>query len=250
MMESPISDPSSAFNPHSTASAMQRTLASAAAQMSHYSANNSQSVGNSNISQHHSHSHPHSGPYSSIFNVSSVIAEQLSVSRGATSAFGINMNTPSSASAAVMQQLQSRFPDHHHHLHHSPHYSTTAYIPERASHSAINCNNMMSSISDIGSSPTPSTDNDSIAEHLHCEENFNHNSNNNEDNKLLTFRRAIQTSSSFSSKANDCGSAFSSKEQKSNLIISENTNGVANIGKKQRHGKTVSKIIKSVISFD
>lgn len=229
MMESAIgTDPlvTSAFSPAS-ASAIHRTLATAA-QMSQY--------GNGNGGNHHHHHNTHGGPYSSIFNVSSVIAEQLSVSRVASTTFGISPVVHSSSSAAAM--LQNRLPELGNHHHHQYHHS---YLPERSSSivNSINNNVLMGSLSEVGS-PAPSTDGDSIVDQFHAEENYTTNS---DDNKLLTFKRAMQASNHHFGNSNKMQDArsYSPKEQDGNLINNNHKNGSGSpIGKKQRQGKTVS----------
>jgi len=179
---------------------------------------------------------PQCGPYSSIFNVSSVIAEHINASRVAAAATTFGLNP---ASAAVM--LQSRLPDHHHHHqhHHHSQYSLLS-LPESGSalnicgNNSIN-SNVIGAMSDMGS-PAPSTDGDSIGEQFHAEDSI---TSAPEDNKLFTLKRAIQASTHFGSKALECSPAFTPKEQENNLI-NGNKNSCNPTQKKHRIGKTVS----------
>jgi hypothetical protein len=178
---------------------------------------------------------PQCGPYSSIFNVSSVIAEHINASRVAAAATTFGLNP---ASAAVM--LQSRIPDHHHHQHHHHSQYSILSLPESAS--ALNIcgnnninNNVIGAMSEMGS-PAPSTDGDSIGEQFHTQDSP---TSALEDNKLFTLKRAIQASTHFGSKALECNPSFSPKEQENNLI-NGNKSSCNSTPKKHRVGKTVS----------
>lgn len=164
------------------------------------------------------------GPYSNIFNVSSVLAEHLNATR--VQAFGLS---PASAAAAM---LHNRIPDQHHHNQ----CSLLSLQPESVStinvctDSPLN-NNMTSDLS----SPAPSTDGESIGDHYHADDSMTAP----EETKLFTLKRAIRGSNHYGSKGLDCNPTFAPKEQENNLL-NGNKNRCTPTPKKSRMGKTVS----------
>ncbi|CAG2109031.1 unnamed protein product [Medioppia subpectinata] len=206
--------------------------------------------------QHHHHQqqqqHQQCSPYSSIFSVSSVLAEHLNATTRAVSgtAFGISPTSAATAAAAMLHHSHHRVPDptahhgphplHHHHSHHS-----MLSLPESAAALSI-CGtatplsaNMLAAMTagDL-SSPTPSTDGDSngIDVHYHTEDS---RGSPPDDHKLFTLKRAIQASAAHyvgAAKVLECSSpSFAGKEQENNIM---NGNKRCNASKKHRLGKT------------
>ena len=181
-------------------------------------------TGSAQMSQY---SGAHCSPYSSIFNVSSVLAEHLNASR--VQAFGL-----SPVSAAAM--LHNRIPDPHHS------HTLLSLPPESATNLNICANTPivgnvmnMSAMSDL-SSPAPSTDGDSIGDQYQTEDSI---TSAPEDTKLFTLKRAIHESNHFGSKAQECNPSFVAKEQENSSMNGNKSRCSAN-PKKTRIGKTVS----------
>lgn len=168
-------------------------------------------------------------PYSSIFNVSSVLAEHLNASRVQ---FGL-----SPASAAAM--LHNRIPDPHSHHNHSllslPSESASTLSQQLCANNSPIAANVLSAMSDLGS-PAPSTDGDSVGDQYHTEDSI---TSAPEDSKLFTLKRAIHESSRYDSKALECNPSFVGKEQENSLMNGSKSRCTAT-PKKTRMGKTVS----------
>ncbi|XP_054169154.1 uncharacterized protein LOC128966331 [Oppia nitens] len=173
----------------------------------------------------------HCGPYSGIFNVSSVLAEHLNASR--VTPFGIS---PGNA-VAMLHNRHIPDPSHHHHS------SQCSMLSIQDSAAALSiCGNVgingnpLTTMSDL-SSPTPSTDGDSTGDHYHTEDSI---TSAPEDNKLFTIKRVIHQTSQHHynhPKALECNQTFAAKEQENNLINGNKSRCNAQ-QKKHRLGKT------------